>query len=155
MLKIDLNLSWLDSTSFLRKFFYAVLINKSDRISIQLLKYAIVGAMAYGVDFGSLFFLTEVLRIYYLISAAIAFLLGLTTNYVLSISWVFAQRSVNNRKIEFTVFSIIGIVGLFFNEGIMWLFTERAEFHYLISKIISTIFVFFWNFLARKKILFS
>jgi len=129
--------------------------SKSEKTSIQLLKYGFVGGIAYVVDFGSLFFLTEVIKLHYLFSAAIAFILGLLTNYILSIFWVFTKRTVVNWRTEFLIFSIIGLVGLGLNEGIIWFFTDLIHFHYLISKIFSALVVFFWNFFARKKILFS
>jgi len=131
-----------------------LLLSKSDKTHIQLLKYGVVGGIAYVVDFGFLIFLTEFIKIHYLISAAIAFILGLLTNYALSISWVFNKRALANKKIELLIFSIIGVVGIGFNELIIWFFTEWVAFHYLISKLISTVGVFFWNFFARKKILF-
>jgi len=132
-----------------------LIFNKSDKTSVQFFKYVFVGGIAYCVDFGSLFFLTEIVKIHYLISAAIAFILGLLTNYALSILWVFPKRSLANRRVEFFIFSVIGLVGLGLNEVIIWFFTESVHFHYLISKIFSTVVVFFWNFIARKKILFS
>jgi putative flippase GtrA len=138
-----------------RKKIKSVIFAKSDKTLVQLLRYSFVGGIAYGVDFGSLFFLTEMIKIHYLISAAIAFTLGLLTNYILSIFWVFSKKAFVNKKIEFLLFSVIGLIGLGFNEVIIWFFTEGAHFHYLISKVISTGVVFFWNFFARKKILFS
>lgn len=131
------------------------ILSKSDKTSVQLLKYGFVGGMAYCVDFGSLFFLTEFIKIHYLISAAIAFILGLVTNYALSIFWVFPKRTLANKRTEFLLFSIIGLIGLGLNEVIIWFFTEFIHYHYLISKIFSAVIVFFWNFIARKKILFS
>lgn len=133
----------------------SLFLGRSNKTSIQLLRYSFVGGIAYGLDFSSLFFLTEVIKIHYLISAAIAFTLGLLTNYSLSIIWVFPQRTLNNKRIEFLIFSIIGLVGLGLNEGIIWFFTEMIHFHYLLSKILSTVVVFSWNFLARKKMLFT
>jgi len=131
------------------------LLEKSDQTSIQLLRYTFVGAFAYVVDIGSLFFFTEYLRIHYLVSAALAFILGLITNYLLSIFWVFAKRSIQDCRVELMIFSIIGLVGVGINEFFIWFFTEITDFHYLISKLFSTGFVFFWNFFARKKMLFS
>ena len=107
------------------------------------------------MDFGSLYILTDIVKIHYLISAAIAFTLGLITNYSLSVVWVFSKRTLANKRLEFIVFSIIGLVGLGLNEIIIWFFTEWVHFHYLISKVFSTVVVFFWNFFARKKFLFS
>jgi len=131
------------------------IFSKSDKTFVQLFKYGFVGGIAYIVDFGFLFFLTEVFKIHYLISAAVAFTLGLLTNYALSILWVFPKRTLANKQIEFLIFSIIGLIGLGLNEIIIWFFTESIHFHYLISKIFSTVVIFFWNFFARKKILFS
>lgn len=122
---------------------------------VQLRRYTFVGGIAFLIDFGFLFLFTECLNFYYLISAGIAFLLGLTTNYVLSISWVFNRRSINNKYIEFLIFGVIGIVGLFLNEIFIWIFTELIYLHYLLSKIFTTFFVYIWNFFARKYILFQ
>lgn len=133
----------------------ALFLEKSDKTSAQLIKYAFVGGCAYVVDFGMLFILTEYIKIHYLISAAVAFSLGLITNYTLSIIWVFSKRTLKNKKTEFIIFAVIGIFGLGFNELFIWFFTEVTGFYYLISKVISTVFVFFWNFFARKKMLFS
>jgi putative flippase GtrA len=125
-----------------------------DRVSDQLLRYAVVGGIAFVIDFGSLWLLTELAGIHYLLSAAIAFILGLTTNYLLSITWVFGRRSLENKWLEFGIFALIGIVGLGLNELIIWFFTEWVHFHYLVSKIVSTIVVFLWNFFVRRYLLF-
>ncbi len=132
-----------------------LLLEKSNQTHIQLLRYGFVGGCAYAVDFGSLYVFTEHLNIHYLISAALAFILGLIANYLLSIGWVFHTRSVDNQRKEFILFALIGVVGLGFNELFIWAFTEWGQIHYLVSKLISTVFVFFWNFFARKKALFS
>jgi len=80
-------------------------IRPTDSTLIQLFGYTFVGGMAFTVDFTLLFVLTDILSIYYLISAAIAFLLGLTTNYILSIIWVFRRQS----KIVSTIFVYLWI----------------------------------------------
>lgn len=133
----------------------SLLFAKSDKTSTQFIRYIFVGGIAYAVDFGSLYFLTDIIRIHYLISAAAAFILGLITNYILSIFWVFARRTLTSKQMEFLIFAIIGVVGLGLNEGIIWFFTALIHFHYLMSKVVSAIIIFFWNFFARKKILFS
>ena len=106
------------------------------------------------VDFGMLFLLTHYFYVHYLISAAIAFCLGLTVNYLISIVWVFTKRSIEKRWLEFVLYSIIGIVGLGLNELIMWVATGLIGLFYLISKVISTAVVYLWNFSARRFILF-
>ena len=126
----------------------------TDKTHIQLFRYLFVGGAAFIVDFLSLFILTDFFGIYYLISAAIAFILGLIANYFLSISWVFNKRKLKNRHFEFGVFAVIGIIGLGFNEIFIWFFTQDLQIYYLLSKILAAVIILFWNFLARKFILF-
>ena len=138
----------------LKKFSQDLVKDQTDRTKIQLFRYIFVGGIAFAVDFISLFVLTNYLGIYYLISAAIAFILGLFLNYFLSVKWVFKRRSVENRTFEFGVFAFIGIVGLGLNEVFIWFFTQDLQIYYLISKILASIIILFWNFFARKFILF-
>ncbi len=128
--------------------------DKTDKTHIQMFRYLFVGGAAFIVDFLSLFILTDFFGVYYLISAAIAFLIGLIANYFLSISWVFNKRKLKNRHIEFGMFAIIGIIGLGFNEIFIWFFTQDLQIYYLVSKIFAAIIILFWNFFARKYILF-
>jgi putative flippase GtrA len=131
-----------------------LLKDKTDKTKIQMFRYLFVGGAAFIVDFLSLFILTDFFGIYYLISAAIAFILGLVANYFLSISWVFNKRKLNKQHIEFGVFAIIGIVGLGLNEVFIWFFTQDLQIYYLISKIFAAVIILFWNFFARKFVLF-
>lgn len=129
--------------------------DQTERTLVQMFRYTFVGGAAFLVDFGSLFVFTDFFGVYYLISAAIAFILGLITNYALSISWVFNKRTFGNKKLEFGVFALIGIVGLGLNEILIWFLTEDLQLYYLISKIIAAILILFWNFFARKFTLFN
>jgi putative flippase GtrA len=126
----------------------------TDSPFIQLLRYALVGGLAFVVDFGSLYFLTEHLHAYYMHSAALAFVLGLTTNYLLSVTWVFQKRTFNNRLVEYGVFAVLGVLGLGLNQGLIYGLTEYASCHYLFSKALATGLVFLWNFGSRKLLLF-
>jgi putative flippase GtrA len=128
--------------------------NQTDSTHIQFFRYIFVGGAAFIVDFVSLFIFTDIFGVYYLISAVIAFILGLIANYTLSISWVFNKRTLENRWSEFTIFAVIGIIGLGLNELIIWLFTDYVGLYYLISKIIAAALILFWNFFARKFTLF-
>ena len=129
--------------------------NKTNSTLVQLFRYTLFGGGAFLVDFGALFALTEGAGLHYLVSAAIAFCLGLLTNYGLSVIWVFPRRRLRSRWAEFGVFGLIGLIGLGFNELIMWGLTEKVGFHYLLSKIASAVCVYLWNFFARKVTLFT
>ena len=136
-------------------FFQKLFLNKTDSIFIQFFRYFFVGGFAFVVDFSLLWLLTDTIKLNYLTSAALAFTAGLFVNYIISISWIFTGKGLKNKKVEFGIFALIGVVGLLFNELFIWLFTEIAGFYYLLSKVFSTAIVYFWNFLARKYILYK
>ena len=77
---------------------------------LQLFRYGFVGGVAFVADYGTLYLFTEAFHIYHLLSAAIAFVIGLLVNYLLSTSWVFASRTQKNKWIEFAIFAIITIL---------------------------------------------
>ena len=131
-----------------------LLKDQTDKTKIQMFRYLFVGGAAFLVDFLALYILTDFFGIYYLISAAIAFILGLITNYFMSISWVFNKRKLKNRHFEFGVFAAIGLVGLGLNEVFIWFFTQDLQIYYLLSKIFAAVIILFWNFFARKFMLF-
>jgi putative flippase GtrA len=120
----------------------------------QFARYLVVGGLAFVIDFGSLYALTEFAGLHYLISAAVAFLFGLIANYWLSRIWVFDRRSMQNVTVEFFVFAVIGVIGLGLNEGIIWFAAEKIHFHYMFAKAISSAIVLLWNFGARRFLLF-
>ncbi len=131
-----------------------VLFQKTDKLFFQLFRYGISGGIAFIVDFCLLFILKEYANINYLIAGAIGFIAGLIITYFFSIHWIFDKRKIDNIKIEFSLFVLIGVVGILLNIGVLWLFTSIFCLHYLISKIISTMIVSLWNFFAKKIIIF-
>ncbi len=131
-----------------------LLVEPTESTTIQFIRYVLVGGFAFVLDFGALVLLTSRAGIHYLVSAAIAFLLGLTANYLLSRAWVFPRRVMRNAGIEFAVFAGIGLIGLGLNELGMWLLSSMVGLHYSLAKICTAAVVFFWNFAARKFSLF-
>jgi putative flippase GtrA len=123
-------------------------------INNEMSRFIIVGLASFAVDFGTLCVLTELGGIYYLTSAAIAFIFGITFNYVLSILWVFHKRLMAHWVPEFILFVLIGLCALGLNQLVMWYFTSELFIHYTISKIIATSLVAICSFIAKKVILF-
>jgi putative flippase GtrA len=117
-------------------------------------RYLIVGGVAFVADFSALTFLVEFAGFKPLVAAAVAFILGLVTNYLLSVRWVFESRSVNQPLVEFIVFVVIGLFGLGWNELFLYLGATRFGLDYQISKLASAIVVLCWNFGVRKILLF-
>ena len=139
----------------LRELIEKLLKGPSGDLRIQAFRYLVSGGTAFLADTGLLALLTEVFgREQLLLWTAIAFAVGLLITYLFSIRWVFDRRSMKNRAAEITVFVLIGVIGLGLTELLMWLIAQKAGVHYLLSKIITTVLVFIWNFAAKKLLLF-
>ena len=117
----------------------------------QLIKFGLVGGIAFLIDYGIMVFLTEVFKIPSLISAAISFTVSVIFNYISSVKWVFdVDKEKNSKTKELVVFILLSIVGLGINELIMWIMYKEFGIYYMISKIFATIVVMCYNFITRK-----
>jgi len=132
-----------------------IVVGKANNAYIQLFRYLFAGGIAFLADVSILYFLTEYSHVHYLMSSLAGFSIGLTITYLMSIFWVFDEKSKDNKAVELTLFIIIGIIGMGLTSLFMWLFTTILLFHYLFSKILTTAIVFVWNFVAKKQILFT
>lgn len=132
--------------------FNLLFARRSNNPLIQLFRYFLVGGVCFLADFGLMVALTEIFGLNYLLSASLSFCVGLTLNYLLSISWVFDRHAASHAEAmrDFAGFALIGVIGLGLNAAIMWAATDVASLHYTLSKIVSTGVVFGWNFIARR-----
>jgi putative flippase GtrA len=120
----------------------------------EFIRYFGASAAALAVDAGLLALLTSVLGVPYLWSGAVGFTAGLTVVYLLSIKWVFQNRSLTDARAEAAIFAVIGVVGLGLNEAVLYALVELVDLHYGVAKLASVAVVFSWNFGARKYLLF-
>lgn len=122
---------------------------------IQFIRYVCVGGMAFVVDFGALYLLAHFLHLHYLPAANLAYLLGMVVNYLISVNWVFDFRRVTQWQREFAIFFLIGIAGLILNGFAITVLVEACGLAYLAAKLVAAAVILFFNFGARKLLLFS
>lgn len=115
----------------------------------QILKFGIVGGIAFIIDYALLYVCTEYLNIYVLYSSIISFSISVIFNYIMSIKWVFDVNHKQTYK-DFTIFIIFSVIGLGINQLIMYLGIERLHIYYMLVKIASTGIVMVYNFITRK-----
>jgi len=128
------------------------LAGKHAHLSKQFMRYLVVAFVGLGVDFGMLVFLREVVDVHYLVAAAGGFLAGLIVNYLLSERFVFSGRKIKSHTLNFGLFGLIGLVGLGILSLLMWAFTDGLGINYVLSKVLATVFVYMWNFFARRSL---
>ena len=132
-----------------------LIIKKTDNSCLQFIKYFFASGIALFADISVLYILTEYVHLYYLVSATISFLVGIAITYICSKLYIFTKTSIKNKTAEFTVFLIIGVIGLVLNNVFLYVFTEYLGLYYMLSKCLVIIITYLWNYFARKKFIFS
>ncbi len=145
------------------KKFGRLFVGDTENTLIQFFRYLFVGGFATVVDWGVSFLLfrfafggkTELGWV----ANSLSFVAGLIVNYLISTFWIFKNSNVKNKFVEFISFAAIGAVGLLLTIGItkgfeVWL-GDKTDWYQMIAKVISTGVAFFWNFFARKILLYS
>lgn len=120
------------------------------KLVAQIMKFGVVGVIAFFIDFGVMVFLTEVFGMNPVASATISFTVSVVFNYLASMRYVFQHREGMSRTREFAIFVVLSVIGLAINDALMWAGTELAAFDYRLVKIIATAVVMVWNFVTRK-----
>ncbi len=123
------------------------------KLADQAVKFGAVGAVCFLIDYLFMIVLTELLGLHYLLSSGISFVVSVTVNYLLSMRYVFHGKKGRSKMAEFTLFTILSIIGLFLTEFLMWLIVEKAGLWYGASKIAVTGIVMVYNFVTRKLLL--
>ena len=121
----------------------------------QIVKFGIVGAIAFVIDYAVLFVLVQFLHMDSIIAATISFTVSVIFNYLASMKYVFVGRADQSKQTQFIIFIVLSVIGLGINDGIMWILNGILSpfiptYYYLVSKIVATAIVMVWNFVSRK-----
>ena len=124
----------------------------------QFVRYLVTGGLAFVVDFGLYALCLYKFDWFYLLANLVGLVAGLVINYIMSIAWVFSEckRVLEDRKTaEFTIFAVVGFLGVGINELLMLLMVGGFKWDEMISKMAAAVLVLMWNFGARKMMLFQ
>ena len=69
----------------------------------QIMKFGVVGGIAFIIDYICLIISKEIFGLSVLLSAAIAFIISVIFNYILSIKWVFNVNKEIDQKKNFII----------------------------------------------------
>ena len=123
-----------------------------DRLIKQILKFGVVGGIAFLIDYSLLYILTEYAKIPVLYSSVISFSVSVIFNYILSTKWVFTTKEKQTLK-DFIIFVLLSVIGLGINQLIMYLGVDKLNIYYMIVKLFATAVVMVYNFISRKLII--
>ena len=118
-------------------------------------RYLLASVIALGLDFSLLWLLTERAGLHYLSSAAISYSAGAVLHYAISVTLVFRERRVGDRRMEFAGFFAIGLLGLAANQLVLKAAVDGLGQSYLLGKVAATGVSFVLTFVTRRAVLFT
>ena len=129
----------------------------------QIMKFGIVGALAFVIDYGVYVLLANGLQMNYLIANIFGFTLSLIFNYFMSMKFVFERKDDTDKRKEFITFTILSLIGLGINELIIFGCVDGVYLNSVFlqekidiglakqaGKIVAPGIVMVYNFISRK-----
>ena len=123
------------------------------RLPVQAIRYALAAFGGFAADYGTLLLLKEQAGLHYLVAVPLAFLVGLAVNYFIGVLFVFRRGALPLKK-ELALFLAISLLALAVTEGSMYLFTDLIRVDYRISRVLSGVLTYLFNFFSRRILLY-
>lgn len=119
---------------------------------IGLLKYAVIGFLAFLIDTSIFVLLSEKLFFNYLLATTLSFTIAFIFNYCFSTFIVFKAKF---RIKDFFMVAVIAIIGLILTNLMMFIFIDFIHINKYISKITISAIITIWNYFARKILVYK
>lgn len=123
--------------------------------SIIFVRYFLCGITAAGFNILLLYLFTDIFGVWYLYSSIIAFILALILSFVLQKFVVFKDGNTNGMHKQFSMFTVVAILGVVTNTALVFVFTDILGFWYILSQLFAGFFVMIQNFLLYKYFIFN
>ena len=131
----------------------------------EIIRFAVSGGVCFLIEFALLVLLRDTCGLDTLAATPIAFTVSVIVNYLFCVKWVFPDAGKQGNKAR-AAFFISSVMGLFLNEGLMWLFRVLfgedavvitvfgfAVTMYMVNKVLATLIVMVWNYITKRYIL--
>ena len=123
-------------------------------MSLQFIKFCVVGGTGVVVDFGITFLFKEKLKLNKYIANSLGFMAAASTNYLLNRWWTFRSHDPEVAQ-QYVQFVGISAIGLILNNIIIYLLNDKARLNFYLSKLIAIGLVTLWNFFMNYYFTFT
>lgn len=120
----------------------------------RFVKFGLVGTWGFLVNMFFLWFLTEIVGVYYLFSSIVAIEISLLNNYALNDLWTWHDRGKQGKKEYFKRmlrYHISASAAMLANISILWILTELFGIYYLASNIFGILCGALLNFFLNDR----
>lgn len=121
----------------------------------KVFKFLISGGSAAVVTIITLFVLTDLIGIWYVLSSAIAFMFGFLVSFTLQKFWTFQDMRKDKAKSQAVFYFIVTVINLGLNTLGIFLFVDYLNFHYLLAQFIVAMLLACITYFIYSKLIFN
>jgi len=121
----------------------------------RVVKYVVSGGTAAAANLLLLFFFTDILNIWYVISAVLAFSIAFVISFIFQKFWTFEDRSTDGVHVQAVAYLVVALINLCLNTFLIYCFVEFFSIHYLVAQIISGILIACESFFVYRRFIFK
>ena len=101
------------------------------------IKYIISGGTAAAVDFALLYLLTDLIGVWYLYSAIVAYVASFFTSFTMQKFWTFQDSDLKRIRRQFLIYLSAALIGLLLNSIMMYFWVSILHVWYLAAQFIT------------------
>jgi dolichol-phosphate mannosyltransferase len=120
-----------------------------------IIKYLFSGGVAATADFAILYALTDILGVWYILSASFAFAAAFGVSFCLQKFWTFRDNNKKEIKRQLGLYFFVGSVNLAFNAVGMYALVDVLGIMYMIAQLIMAIIIAIASFLIYRYLIFK
>lgn len=120
-----------------------------------LLRYLVAGVFAASTNIGLLYIFTDILKIWYLYSSILSFIIAIIISFTLQKFWTFNDKETSKLHHQFTRYFGVAILGIIINISSMYVLVDLFNIWYILAQIITGVFIAVFNFLMYKFFIFN
>jgi len=121
----------------------------------RIIKYLIAGGTGTAVNLVLLYFFTDILDIWYLVSACLAFVLSLLVSFFLQKFWTFDDTGRDAMHRQMMAFLLVATINFFLNGLLMVLFVEVFKAWYMLAQFLINGLIAIESYFVYKLFIFN
>ncbi|KKT26577.1 MAG: GtrA-like protein [Parcubacteria group bacterium GW2011_GWA2_43_9b] len=121
----------------------------------RIIKYIISGGTAASVNFILLYFFTDILGLWYLLSSVLSFVAAFFVSFFLQKFWTFGDGQRDVLYKQMVVYLSITLFSLAVNTVAMYVLVDLFGVWYMLAQFFVSGLIAFWNFTAYKFFVFK
>lgn len=121
---------------------------------MQVLRFGISGGTAALLGLVSIYVLTDVLHVWYVVSSTIAFVVTFLVAFSLQEFWTFREKTMSRIPVQSTLSLILGGLNFILNAVLIYVLVDYLHIQYLLAQIIIYAFFGLLDFFIYKLVIF-